>query len=389
MTKGTAHARRQSPALGAVVAAALTLLVNAGTARAGTPADPPRRVVSLSGTWEIEAGSPDRQPAEFNRTIPVPGVVDMAAPAFEDVGQNTVFADEGGHKFSMIPDRHYRAFWYRRTFSIEGDVPAVAVLKLAKAKFGTRAWLNGNELGRHWPCFTPGYFDVREHLKGNGQQNELIVCVGADPLAVGDRAANGHDFEKRSYLAGIYDDVTLTLAGSPYVVNVQVVPEIQEGAARVVAELRNRGEAAATTDVTFEIRPYGSSDVAGRATLEDVHIEPGQTSAVEARVAIRDCKLWTPEKPNLYHLVTRTGADALVTRFGMRRFHFDPQTGVGVLNGKPYYLRGSNICYFRFEEDPLRGAKPWDEQWVRTLHRRFKSLDMNALRYCIGFPPDK
>jgi hypothetical protein len=72
----------------------------------------------------------------------------------------------------------------------------------------------------------------------------------------------------------------------------------------------------------------------------------------------------------------------------MRRFHFDPQKGVGILNGEPYYLRGSNVCYFRFEEDPLRADKPWDEQWVRNLHRRFKSLHMNSLRYCIGFPPE-
>ena len=122
--------------------------------------------------------------------------------------------------------------------------------------------------------------------------------------------------------------------------------------------------------------------------LPGVRLDPGQTRTVEARVPIRDCKLWTPETPNLYHLVTRTGADALLTRFGMRRFHFDPQTTIGVLNGKPYYLRGSNVCYFRFEEDPLRADKPWDEQWVRTLHRRFKSLHMNSLRYCIGFPPE-
>ena len=67
------------------------------------------------------------------------------------------------------------------------------------------------------------HFVVRQQLKGNGQSNELIVCVGADPLALGDRVANGFDFEKHSYLAGIYDGVTLTLSGSPFVVNVQVV----------------------------------------------------------------------------------------------------------------------------------------------------------------------
>jgi hypothetical protein len=371
----------------AVAAAALPLLL-ARVAEADTAGEPPRRVISLNGPWQIAAGSPDQQPDQFDRTIPVPGVVDMATPPFENVGLNTQFADDGGHKFNMIPDPNYRAFWYRRTFSFDGDVPPVAVLKLAKAKFGSRVRLNGQKLGEHWPCYTPGYFDVREHLLGNGQSNELVVCVGADPLAVGDRAANGFDFEKHSYLAGIYDDVTLALTGSPYVVNVQVVPETGQSTARVVAELRNAGGQPVTTDVRFEVRPYRTTQVAGQAKLPDVQLDPGQTRTVEARVPIRDCKFWTPETPHLYHLVTRTSADALLTRFGMRRFHFDPQTTIGVLNGKPYYLRGSNVCYFRFEEDPLRAGKPWDESWVRTLHRRFKSLHMNSLRYCIGFPPD-
>jgi beta-galactosidase len=72
----------------------------------------------------------------------------------------------------------------------------------------------------------------------------------------------------------------------------------------------------------------------------------------------------------------------------MRTFGFSADGTTGLLNGQPYYLRGSNVCYFRFEEDPLRGDKPWDEAWVRTLHQRFKSLHMNSLRYCIGFPPE-
>lgn len=347
-----------------------------------------RRVVSLNGIWEIAAGSPEQRPATFDHTIPVPGVVDMATPAFADVGRNTRFADDGGHKFELIPDPNYQAFWYRRGFSLDGAVPAVAVLKMAKAKFGARIWLNGREVGAHDPCFTPGYFDVAGHLKGNGETNELIVCVGADPLAVSDRAANGFDFEKHSYLAGIYDDVTLSLSGSPYVVGVQVVPEIGQQTARVVAELRNSTDKAVVSDVVFEVRPYRQTQVVGQIEVAGVRFEPGQTRTVEARILIRDCQLWTPESPNLYHLVTRTSTDSLLTRFGMREFHFDPQTKLGMLNGRPYYLRGSNVCYFRFEEDPLRESKPWDVQWVRTLHRRFKSLHMNALRYCIGFPPE-
>jgi len=51
------------------------------------------------------------------------------------------------------------------------------------------------------------------------------------------------------------------------------------------------------------------------------------------------------------------GADALRTRFGVRSFRFDPETKRALLNGRPYMLRGTNVCICRFFEDPVRGTK--------------------------------
>lgn len=45
----------------------------------------------------------------------------------------------------------------------------------------------------------------------------------------------------------------------------------------------------------------------------------------------------------------------------MRAFTFDPETGFALLNGKTYFMLGSNITRFRFFEDPQRGNKPWNE----------------------------
>jgi len=71
----------------------------------------------------------------------------------------------------------------------------------------------------------------------------------------------------------------------------------------------------------------------------------------------------------------------------MREFRLDPATGRAMLHGKPCFLRGSNVCIYRFFEDPARGDKPWREEWVRRLHRQFRVMNWNSLRYCIGFPP--
>ena len=103
---------------------------------------------------------------------------------------------------------------------------------------------------------------------------------------------------------------------------------------------------------------------------------------------LSNCRLWSPEDPFLYELEVRSEADVLTTRFGMRTFRLDPATGRAMLNGRPYFMRGSNVTLYRFFEDAERGDKPWREEWVRRLHKAFRDMHWNSLRYCIGFPPE-
>ncbi len=106
-------------------------------------------------------------------------------------------------------------------------------------------------------------------------------------------------------------------------------------------------------------------------------------------VAIEGCRFWSPEDPFLYELEVATPGDVLRKRFGMRSFRLDSTTGRAVLNGKPYFLRGTTICVLRLFEDAKRGDLPWREDWVRRLHGVFRDMHWNAIRYCIGFPPEK
>ena len=134
------------------------------------------------------------------------------------------------------------AFWYRRTFTLDGPLPAVAKLKVAKAMFGTRVFLNGTLLGDHVPSFTPGYFDAKPALKTGS--NEILIRVGADRDAVGRAYPDGFDFEKQRYIPGIFDSVELILSGTPHFVTVQAAPDVAGKTVRVQAVLRNDGEAA-------------------------------------------------------------------------------------------------------------------------------------------------
>jgi len=336
-----------------------------------------REVVSLDGTWQIAEGTLEELPKSFDRQTPVPGLADMATPAFEGVGVKD-------------QDPRRQAFWYRRTFTIEGPVPAVALLKFHKARYGTRVYLNGQLVGDHVGCFTPGYFDLRQTLKGSRQPNELVIRVGASRTAVGEGVPWGHDFEKTRYIPGIYDSVELILCGSPHIVHVQAVPDLPGKKVRVVALVRNPAEVGGPTAATLRctVREAKTRKIVGAAEGSEVSWKPGQQQTVEVSAPIENCRLWSPEDPFLYELEVSTGGDTLTTRFGMRSFAFDPQTKLALLNGRPYYLRGTNICIYRFFEDPKRGDKPWRAEWVRGVIRGFRSMNWNSARYCIGFPPE-
>jgi hypothetical protein len=73
----------------------------------------------------------------------------------------------------------------------------------------------------------------------------------------------------------------------------------------------------------------------------------------------------------------------------MRTFRFDEEKKIALLNEKPYYFRGTNVCIYRFFDDPSRTNQPWQADWTTRLHEQFKSMHWNSIRYCIGFPPER
>jgi hypothetical protein len=346
-----------------------------------------RTVLCLDGAWQIAEGSLSQPPTEYPHTAPVPGLADLASPPFESPG-STVSLDDRGKPWLRPADPFREAFWYRRKFKLDQPVPAVAMLKVYKARYGTQVFVNGQLAGEHGPCFTPGWFDVRAHLKPAGQENELLIRVGASLAQVPPQLTDGWDNEKSRYIPGIYDSVELILCGTPHVVNVQTVPDVQRQSVTAVIELAQASGAANPLRVKGLVREAKSRRTVGEASQDAASPARGAVTKVELTIPIRDAHCWTPEDPFLYELEVDTGGDVSHTRFGLRTFTTDPETGRALLNGRPYYLRGSNVCIYRFFEDAERKELPWDRQWVRNLHRRFKEMHWNSLRYCIGFPPE-
>lgn len=356
--------------LGGTVLICLMVWAVAGHSQAAEP----RRVIPLDGTWQVAQGGMDAVPKQFAHQVPVPGLVDMAEPAFAEVGTEA--------------SKQYReAFWYRRTFRIQEEVTPLVRLRINKAKYGTRVFLNGQLVGDHLPCFTPVVFDVTDLVRGNGAENELVIRVGALRESVPRSIPDGWDFEKVRYIPGIYDSVSLILSGTPHVDRVQTVPQLASKSVRIVATLSSKSPGTTTT-LRCQVREAASGRVAGSAESEPIAFSGRGDQQVELNVPISDCRLWWPEDPFLYEAEISTGSDSCRVRFGMRSFQFDPQSKLPLLNGQTYPLRGTNVCIYRFFEDPARSDLPWRKDWVRQLHRTFRQMHWNSIRYCIGFPPD-
>ncbi|MDX9754620.1 MAG: glycoside hydrolase family 2 TIM barrel-domain containing protein, partial [bacterium] len=331
-----------------------------------------RTVVCLDGTWDITEGNMAAIPEVFPYKVPVPGLVDMSSPDFFEVG---------------IPSPRREAFWYHKTFQIEGPIPDVALLKVHKAKYGTKVFLNGQFVDEHQPCFTPGYFNLKEFLKGNGEPNQLVIRIGAHRESLPKTLPTGWDFEKYKYIPGIYDSVELILSGTPFIQNIQTAPLIQTGEVRIQAEVRTT-QTGGEISLPYRIREAQSGSIVAQGQTSPAALSPNSIHTYDFTVAIPNARLWSPEDPFLYRLELETPADTCSTRFAMRSFQFDATTRRALLNGKPYMLRGTNVCIYRFFEDAGRGNLPWNKDWVRDLHTLFKDMNWNSIRYCIGFPPE-
>jgi hypothetical protein len=359
-----------------------------------------RTTIPLDGTWDIEdSKEPETIPAAWKHKAPVPGLAHSAQPAFPHADefdsrmliQNRVRAGKQPKSAIVFnagvshQDRNW--FWYHRTF----DVPAlrsVAILRINKAQFGAAVWLNGVKIGDHLPCFTAAIFDVSQAVRQG--RNGLIVRVGAHPGVLPPAVSAGTDFEKIRWTPGIYDSVSLALSGDPAIENIQVAPKIADSSIVVQTALRNFGKDPVSFDLTQRIHPWKSDDTVAMANPERLTLAPGETKVVLQTVAVPGAHLWSPESPNLYVLETGTGGDTATTRFGMREFRFDTATKRAYLNGRVYFLRGSNITLHRFFEDPLSGTLPWDEAWVRKLLVEIPhEMHWNSFRFCIGPVPDR
>jgi beta-galactosidase len=264
--------------------------------------------------------------------------------------------------------------WYRRTF----DLPA--------ADAGKRLWLEFDGVYRDATVIVNGWF-VAHHEGGyNGFRCDITNvanCGGRNVVAVKVDASQAEGWFYEG--AGIYRHVwlvkTAPLAVAPdgtFVFSV-FKDNLVKGPAEVHVQTRllNTGVPADAT-VTWEV--LGPDGGTLETLAQEVSAPTGPAFALlERKVSVGSPKLWSPESPSLYKVVTtiRSGGkaiDRVETTFGIRTVGFDANRGF-LLNGEPYLLKGTSNHQ---DHAGVGAALPDGVQYFRIA--RLKDMGCNAYR---------
>ncbi len=357
--------------------------------------------IKLNGIWKFEQTTEAFRPDNFSRKIQVPGLVHLASPRIEEYDKLFKYSgdtSDGGWSRKLLKmDYTPRYSWYKKKVFINEDLQDLeAILTLNKSKYVTQVYVNGIDLGSYIQCYTPINTVITHALKF-GEENEILFKLG-DRYWLPSSAAGGIDKEKEHYIAGIWDDVTISFSKKIQVHRLLVLPNLKERSLNLKAKLRNLNKFSTPGDprtdkVKYTINiyeKYSNKKIAEKTG--DTAISRDQISMINVNVPIANAHAWSPDDPFLYkaELIVYSEdsqSDIASDFFGMRDFYRDGKSFY--LNGEKIYLRGSNITLHRFFEDPKSRDLAWDKEWVkRMMIDVSKELHWNTMRICVGIVPD-
>jgi hypothetical protein len=286
----------------------------------------PRETLSLDGPWQIVFDKSNRGRAEGwqNRSVfdKLPSIQTINVPS----AWETICQDYEG------------VAWYRRRVR----TPAAWKDRFVRLRFGAvnyraEVWVNEHPAGYHEGGYTPFELRVGDLLK-HGEENEIVVRV-IGPVVTKDLYVDGYGRNdtphwRGAIAGGIWQPVTLTASAPVFIQDVFVEPEIQRSRALVNLTLMN------TTRQQVDGKAVLALDQEPDTAAQAISLRPGR-SQVRIELRVSRLRLWSPETPHLYTVITTIEAgasrDQLRTRFGMREFTICGNRFC--LNGKPIHFR--------------------------------------------------
>jgi beta-galactosidase/beta-glucuronidase len=321
--------------------------------------------LNLNGLWDLAIVTKDSaKPAVFESRILVPFPVESALSGVK----------------KMVSENE--RLWYRRTFELPSKWRGRRLLlNFGAVDFQAVVFVNGKEVGQHTGGYDGFTLDITEATKLAGP-NELVVAVwdpsdaGTQPRGKQVRKPQGIWYTPTS---GIWQTVWLEPVDSAYIKTLKIVPDLDNS--------------------SVTIQPFTTATL-GNCMLQ-VDIRDGLKTVYTASVSaggslslpVKNPKLWSPENPHLYQIVTRlklgsTTLDKVESYFGMRKISLGKdEKGFTrmLLNNNPYFQFGP--LDQGFWPDGIYTA-PTDEA-LRYDIEMTKKLGFNMARKHVKVEPER
>lgn len=257
-------------------------------------------------------------------------------------------------------------------------------------------WINGRHVGQHAGGYLPFVADVSGFLIP-GEDNEILVRLDNrnNPLIPPGKPLENLDF---CYYGGLYRNVFLTDQDPIHISNPALTGNVAGGGVFVTyPEVSDREATVAVKTGIVNESGRNASGIALNSTLHEwspgkgkgkritsVHTgnimaPSGSELQIEQQLRLENPRLWSPDSPSLYLLISEVFKDGKVidreeTRIGIRHIKFSREKGFEI-NGVPMELVGTN----RHQEYPYVGnALPANAQY-RDI-RQIRENGFNVVR---------
>lgn len=259
---------------------------------------------------------------------------------------------------------------YYASFHLDEVHPEDSAYTLCFDGVNQEAWIyvNGDSVGHHAGGYTRFAFDISDYI----QKGSNSVCVRANNAYNPDIPPLSADF---TFFGGIYRKAYLKISSDVRIAQDGVcitTPVVTDSKATICAEVEV---------INPHHRPY---------CIRQVLVAPDgkQWKLKRSKLTIANPKLWSPESPTLYTLITKVTdkkgkiLDEVCSKVGFRYYCFDPDTGF-CLNGHHLKLIGTN----RHQDEMGYGNALYDWQHERDI-RMIKEMGSNFLRVS-HYPQDR
>lgn len=228
--------------------------------------------------------------------------------------------------------------FYRKEFEIpETDKGKKITMEFDGIFRNSTVWVNGHLMGTHLSGYTPSNYDLTDVLRyGNEGKNAILVKVDATQ-------PEGWWYEG----AGIYRHVWLIKTDKLRVARFGTyvtTPAVSDSEASVSIKTTLKNDYKASKNITLVSKIVDLKGMVYDTQTANQSIAPFEQVEIAQMAAIKTPRLWSPEAPNLYKVLTEVSVggnivDTYETTFGVRTVEIN-KNGV-FLNGKLCPVKGT------------------------------------------------